>query len=253
MIKDLIQRPRHAKTPAVAPAAGGEPAARARPEVIGEVVPGAAANHTTAAIPFPAVRCPLPQVPNHVRQARRVRAVRTDGARSIRPCPQPQPVTPGPRPGSRPLPFRLGRQPIRHARRTAQPRHICLRVVPAHARHRMAIRLRKTGVAPGIATERDTSPAPRRHPSPTRTPDTLPPSPRSGPSPGCPRATPPSPGTRRSPGTPPRVGAPHRRRPPCPRPEPPRRRHQCRQHPTPTTVVGSKASAAPPDVPALAH
>ena len=53
----------------------------------------------------------------------------------------------------RPLPFRLGRQPIPRSRRTAQPRHIRLRVVPAHARHRMAIRLRKPGIAPRRVAE----------------------------------------------------------------------------------------------------
>ena len=116
MIKDLIQRPQNAKTLVDEPVAGGAPEARARPEVSGADEPGAAAKHTTDAILFIAVRCPLPQVPNHVRQARRVRAVRTDRARSIRPCPQPQPVTPGLRPGSRPAPI-----PPRSAPDTTMP------------------------------------------------------------------------------------------------------------------------------------
>ena len=39
-----------------------------------------------------------------------------------------------------PAPFLLGREPVRRTRRPAQPRHVLLRVVPAHARHRMTIR-----------------------------------------------------------------------------------------------------------------
>ena len=41
-------RARNAKTLVVVPVGGGVPVARARPEVLGIVVPGAAANHTTA-------------------------------------------------------------------------------------------------------------------------------------------------------------------------------------------------------------
>ena len=64
-------------------------------------------------------------------------------------------------PRRRPLPLRLARQPIRRTRRTAQPRHIRLRVVPAHARHRLTIRLPKAGVPPGIAVARCDAPSPR--------------------------------------------------------------------------------------------
>ena len=99
-------------------------------------------------------------------------------------------------PRGRPLPFRLGRQPIRHARRPAQPRHRRLCVVPTHAPHRMTIRLPRKEVTPGI-TEAITCTGPRR---PTRTPDTRPPSPRSDPEPDRRPAAPPSQDTRRSPG-----------------------------------------------------
>ena len=95
-------------------------------------------------------------------------------------------------------------------------------------------------------------PRPRDRRSPTRTPDTPSPSPRSGPSPDCRPQAPPSPDTRRSPETLPRVGAPHRRRPRGPRPEPLRQRPENRQHP-PTPLVGSTASATPPAAPAPAH
>ncbi len=61
-------------------------------------------------------------------------------------------VASGLRPRGSAISFRLGRQAIRHARRPAQPRHVLLRVVPAHARHLMTIRLRKAGVPPRIAT-----------------------------------------------------------------------------------------------------
>ena len=130
--QDLIQRPRNAKTLVDEPEAGGVPVARARPEERGSAAPGAAAQHTTAAVALPAVRRPLPHVPNHVRQARRIRAVLTDRAGAIRTRPSPQPVTSGLRPGRRTPPLRLRRQPIRRTRPTAQPRHVLLRVLPAH-------------------------------------------------------------------------------------------------------------------------
>ena len=47
-----------------------------------------------------------------------------------------------------PLPLGLGRQPIRRTRLAAEPRHVGLRLVPAHALHGMVSGLRKAGVAP---------------------------------------------------------------------------------------------------------
>ena len=64
--QDLVQRPRNAQTKAAEPVAGGGPDALAGPESIGED-PGAAANYTKGAVALPAVRCPLSQVPDHVR------------------------------------------------------------------------------------------------------------------------------------------------------------------------------------------
>lgn len=83
-IQDLIQRPRHAKTAEVPPGdGGGATVARARPEEHVNVEPGTAAQNTTAAVAFPAARRPLPHVPHHVRQARRVHAVRAHLARAL--------------------------------------------------------------------------------------------------------------------------------------------------------------------------
>ena len=60
-------------------------------------------------------------------------------------------TAPSGRPGGRASPLVLGRQPCTYRPWLAQPRHILLRVVPTHARHRMAIRLSKTGVSPRVA------------------------------------------------------------------------------------------------------
>ena len=139
--QELIKRPRHAKTVAEMPSAGGEPEARAGTQVQPFGPPPTAAQHTAAAVALPAVLRPLPQISDHVGQTRRVRTVGADRTRSHIPR-WIEVVTSALRPGRRPRPFRLGRQPIRRARRPAQPRHVRLRVVPAHARHRMTIRLR---------------------------------------------------------------------------------------------------------------
>ena len=93
----------------------------------------------------PRVLRQLIHIPDHVRQTGDVRTVGADRARST--APRPAPVTSGLRPRRRPIPFRLGRQPIPGTRRPAQPRHVRLRV-PAHARHRITVRLRKPGVPP---------------------------------------------------------------------------------------------------------
>ena len=145
----LIQRPHDTKTPAAASDAGVAPDARATPESSGDVAPAAAARHAMAAVAFPAVRRRLPHVPHHVRQARRVRSIRADWARP--PATRAILVAPGLRTRRRPLPLHLRRQPIRRTRPPAQPRHIPLRLVPAHARHGMTVRLRKARVTPRIA------------------------------------------------------------------------------------------------------
>ena len=72
-------------------------------------------------------------------------------ARARVPCPFN--VASGLRTSGRPLPLRLARQPIRRPRHPAQPRHIRLRVVPAHARHRVPIRLLKAGIPPRTTSE----------------------------------------------------------------------------------------------------
>ena len=167
--ENLIQRPRNTK-PEVAPAVSGvAPEARAGPQVPRGVVPGTAANHPAAAVPFPAIRRPLPQVADHVRQARSVRTGRADRARSIRPRPSPQHVASRFRPGSRPAPFLLGRQPVLRPRPTAQPRHILLCIFPAYAGHRMPVRLSEAGVPPRITvTQRVSTRHPRRRGAPGR-------------------------------------------------------------------------------------
>ena len=135
---------------AAEPIAGGVPVARAGTLVHRRVVePGTAAQHTAAAVALHAVLHPLPQIPDHVRQTRGVGTIRADRARAA--VPRPPAVASGLGPGRRPFPFRLGRQTIPRSRRPAQPRQIRLRVVPAHTRHRMTIRLWKPGVLPRIA------------------------------------------------------------------------------------------------------
>ena len=84
-----LGRARNAKTLVVVPVAGGVPVARARPEVLGIVVPGAAANHTTAGgrsgprDRLPA-RCEPPVPEDRAAQPPRVgvRRVRHPGART---------------------------------------------------------------------------------------------------------------------------------------------------------------------------
>ena len=194
--------------------------------------------------PLPAVRRPLPQTTDHVRQARRVRAVRTHRARSN--VLRAGAVASRLRPGRRPVPLRLRRQPIRRASPPAQPRHIRLRVVPAHVNRRMTVRLRKVVVPPVPAI------VARSPPSPTRTPDTPPPSPRSGPSPDRRQAAPPSPDTRRSPGKRRQDDAARRRQPRIPEtryPANPPRPSAGR----PTQAHRSPATAKPPAGSAPAH
>ena len=89
-----------------------------------------------------------------------------------------QPITPGLRPGSCPLPLRFRRQPIPRAGPPAQPRQIRLRVLPSHQRHGVAIRFAES--SRGHARHRFLCPR-----SPTRTPDILPPSLRTAPSPAA--------------------------------------------------------------------
>ena len=81
--RELIQRPRNAKTEAVVPFTGGGPEDIARPEVLGIEAPAAAAQlrPTGVAVILPAR--PLPHVPDHVRQTRPVRVVRPHRARSL--------------------------------------------------------------------------------------------------------------------------------------------------------------------------
>ena len=94
--QDSIKRPRHAKTKGVDPTAGAAPAARAGTLVPREDEPRTAAQHTGAAVALPAVLHPLRQIPDHVRQAGRVRTVGADRTRS--PIPRPLAVASALRP-----------------------------------------------------------------------------------------------------------------------------------------------------------
>ena len=144
---ELIDSPQNAKAEVVVPISAGDPQARARPEELDSADPAAAAQHTPAAVTRPATIRPLPHVPNNVRQARPVGAIRAD---RTRPCvSRSPPAAPALRSSTRPLfPLRLARQPIRRARGPTQQGHVFLRVLPTHACDRMIFCLPKTGVPP---------------------------------------------------------------------------------------------------------
>ncbi len=115
--------------------------------------------HPAVAVALKAARRPLPQVPQHVRQACSVGTVGANKTSTLFKAPIAT-TDAGGRPGHRTLPLRLARQPIRRTRRPAQPRHVLLRVLPADTGHRMTVCVRKPGVSPGIAvTKRYTSAA----------------------------------------------------------------------------------------------
>ena len=145
---------------------------------------------------MPAVLRPLPHVPQHVEQTERVGIIRTRRRRMhcavVTGCHRPtgvdplrrrvrsvrmsalrrRPIPPVPTrrrtPARRVLPFRFARKPIPFPRLLAQPPHVRLRIRPAHAHHRMAVPLRKSGGTPrGIVIQ---VPASVPHVATTRAP-----------------------------------------------------------------------------------
>ena len=186
--QELIKRPRHAKTEEAEPKAGAEPAARAGTEELRGGEPGTAAQHAAAAVALPAVLRPLKHIPDHVRQPDSVGAIGADRARALTATIKKgvkSPAASCSRPGRRTIP--------RRPRRPAQPGHIRLRVVPAHARHRMTIRLPIPGVPPRIRHEKREPVTPRhphaaRRPRAQHPPGGAAPSAGSAPAPGTPRS-----------------------------------------------------------------
>ena len=195
-IHDLIKRPRNSKPVGVVPGGGEAPAARAGPLALGTAAPGAAAHHTAAAVTLPAVFRPLPHVAHHVRKARRIGTVTAHDARA--PIPRPPGVATGAQTPPPPFPI-----PPPSAGDTSHPSSGSATThTPARrSSSRMLPDADPSAESRGPARNRQSS-RPHWPPSPTRTPDTLLPSPRTAPAPDRYPASPPSPDSRRSLGTP---------------------------------------------------